>query len=150
MDFKQLILCSYAGLRGALGMCLALLVAADDLIPKYSRDVILLHVLGVALLTLIINATTTGSLVEKLGLTKHSDIKQNMLVSVSYQLDQSLDQNIEVLKTKKHFNQVDWKIIKNDLELTNLRERLQKYKDLKLIKEEDIEKRALERGETLE
>ena len=70
MNFKQLILCSYAGLRGALGMCLALLVVSDDKIPKYSKDVILLHVLGVALLTLIINATTTGSLVEKLGLTK--------------------------------------------------------------------------------
>ena len=108
MNFKQLILCSYAGLRGALGMCLALIVAVDDKLPKYTRDVILLHVLGVALLTLIINATTTSFLVKKLGLSKQSDIKQNMLVSVSYQLDHSLDQNIQVLKNKKHFNQVDW------------------------------------------
>ena len=72
-----------------------------------------------------------------------------MLVSVSYQLDHSLDQNIQVLKTKKHFNQVDWKIIKNDLELTNLRERLQKYKDLKLIKEEDLQGVIVEKVDTL-
>ena len=75
MNFKQLILCSFSGLRGALGMCLALIVEFDDKIPKYSRDIILLHVLGVALLTLIINATTTASLVKWLGLSRQSDIK---------------------------------------------------------------------------
>ena len=35
MDFKQVILCSYAGLRGAVGMSLALIVAADPEIPEY-------------------------------------------------------------------------------------------------------------------
>ena len=91
LTFKQLLLCSYAGLRGAVGMSLALIVAVDESLPKYSRDVILLHVLGVALLTLLINATTTGWVVKKLGLSRQSDIKQNILVSISYQLDHNLD-----------------------------------------------------------
>jgi NhaP-type Na+/H+ or K+/H+ antiporter len=91
MSFNQVLLCSYAGLRGAVGMSLALIVAVDDKLPKYSRDVILLHVAGVALLTLLINATTTGWVVTKLGLSRQSDIKQNILVSISYQLDHNLD-----------------------------------------------------------
>ena len=139
MDFKQLILCSYTGLRGALGMCLALLVAADDKIPKYSKDIILLNVLGVALLTLIINATTTGTLVNYLGLSKERDIRQNMLVSMSYQLDKNMQERIEVLKTKQHFEEVDWNKISKDLELNNLRKGLEKFKNLEVIKDHDIE-----------
>lgn len=75
MNFHQVILVAYAGLRGAVGLSLALIVAVDEKLPKYTRDVILLHVAGVALLTLLINATTTGWLVRKLGLSKQSDIK---------------------------------------------------------------------------
>lgn len=35
MTFKEVILCSYAGLRGAVGMSLALMVAASNKIPRY-------------------------------------------------------------------------------------------------------------------
>jgi len=48
----------------------SLLVAGSTKISKYVQDIILLHVLGVALLTLLINATTTGFLVKYLKLSK--------------------------------------------------------------------------------
>jgi NhaP-type Na+/H+ or K+/H+ antiporter len=35
MTFEQVILCSYAGLRGAVGMSLALMVAASEEVPTY-------------------------------------------------------------------------------------------------------------------
>jgi NhaP-type Na+/H+ or K+/H+ antiporter len=35
MTFKEVLLCSYAGLRGAVGMSLALMVAASKNIPRY-------------------------------------------------------------------------------------------------------------------
>ena len=69
MSFKQVILCTYAGLRGAVGLSLALMVDSSPYIPKRVQDLVLLHVGGVALLTLLINASTTELLVKKLGLT---------------------------------------------------------------------------------
>jgi hypothetical protein len=69
-------------------------------------------VAGIALLTLIINATTTGYVTKKLGLVNYSDLKKNILVSLSYQIDRNMDKNIEVLKTKRHFNNVEWSSIK--------------------------------------
>jgi hypothetical protein len=65
-------------------MSLALMVAADDEVPEYVQDIVLLHTAGVALLTLLINATTTGKLVNYLGLSKQSDIKKSILVGISY------------------------------------------------------------------
>jgi NhaP-type Na+/H+ or K+/H+ antiporter len=64
-------------------MSLALMVAGSKLVPPYVRNVILMHVAGVALLTLLINATTTSVLVRFLKLNSYSDLKKNILLSVS-------------------------------------------------------------------
>lgn len=61
---------SYSGLRGAVGLSLALIVTNSPKIPRYIQDVVLLYVGGIAIMTLLINATTIGLLVEYLGLSK--------------------------------------------------------------------------------
>ena len=94
------------------------MVAASEEVPRYIQDVILLHVAGVALLTLLINATTTGAVVNYLGLSKYSDLKKNILLSLSHQIDRNIDKNIEVLKTKKHYNQVEWESLKGTVKMT--------------------------------
>lgn len=72
-------------------MSLALMLVTNPLVPEYIRDLILIHVAGVAFLTLIINATTTGMLVEYLGLSKISDIKKNILLSISLKINKEVD-----------------------------------------------------------
>jgi NhaP-type Na+/H+ and K+/H+ antiporter len=130
MSFKQVIICSYAGLRGAVGLSLALIVAATPSVPKYVQDVILLHVGGVALLTLLINATTTGWLVNQLGLSKESDLKKNILVGLTYKLERIIDENIETLKTKRHFNHIEWVQLRDSVKLNELKKRLRRYRNL--------------------
>jgi len=75
MSFKQVILCTYAGLRGAVGLSLALMVQSSPHISHFIKDLVLLDVAGVALLTLLINASTTEMLVKKLGLTAQSEVQ---------------------------------------------------------------------------
>jgi len=130
MSFKQVILCSYAGLRGAVGLSLALMVAASDKVPRYIQDVILLHTAGVALLTLIINATTTGILVRYLGLSRQSNLKKQALHSMSLKVEQDLDLNIEKLKENKHFHAVDWEHLKDDVNMADIKNKYKKYKNL--------------------
>jgi NhaP-type Na+/H+ or K+/H+ antiporter len=83
MSFKQVLLGSYAGLRGAVGLALALIVKASPEIDDYIKDILLYHVGGVAVLTLLINAPTTGMLVKALGLTDKTDIQKQMLTGVT-------------------------------------------------------------------
>ena len=35
MSFKQVVLCAYAGLRGAVGLSLALMVTGSKKVPRY-------------------------------------------------------------------------------------------------------------------
>jgi NhaP-type Na+/H+ or K+/H+ antiporter len=67
-------LSSYAGLRGAVGLALALIVQASEKTPTHTKDVILHHVGFIAMYTLLINATTTGWLVKKLKLTEKTEV----------------------------------------------------------------------------
>ena len=101
-------------------MSLALMVAGDKKVPKGVRDVILIHVAGVALLTLLINATTTGILVKALGLNHYSDLKKNILYSISKQMDQGMDQTIRELRIQRYFKQVNWDYLKDDVKMNNI------------------------------
>jgi len=54
-------------------------------------------VAGVALLTLLINASTTGALVRYLGLAKSSVLKENILQSVAKNIDDNIEETIKGL-----------------------------------------------------
>lgn len=108
MTMKEVLLSTYAGLRGAVGLSLALMVSIEPSIDAQIQDIILVHVGGMALLTLLINATTTEWLVKKLGLNKESDIQKNILFGIAVKIQKNTEDTIEILKTRRHFNQVDW------------------------------------------
>lgn len=67
-----MVLLAYSGLRGAVGLTLALIIKFNDKISAPIRSQIMFFSAGIVLLTLIINATTTGFVVRKLGLSKEN------------------------------------------------------------------------------
>lgn len=113
-------------------MSLALMVSVDEQIHPFIRDVILLHVAGIALMTLLINATTTGPLVKYLGLSKQSDLQKNILFGLAYKLEKDIDGMIVKLQDNKHFDKVDWKKVKESVSMTGVKEKLKNFKNLHL------------------
>lgn len=92
-------------------MSLALMVVTSSYIDEYVKDIILLHVSGTALLTLLINATTTGLLVNYLGLSPYSDLKKNILLSVANQVQDDVDKKIKLLRSEKYYKFVEWDVV---------------------------------------
>lgn len=73
---------AWAGLRGAVGMALALIVQgnrSESDLSKHDTDRVFFFVGGIAALTLVINATTVRRVLELLGLLKH-DTPDKVLV----------------------------------------------------------------------
>jgi hypothetical protein len=58
----------YGGLRGALGLCLSLLVGADEALPKRFRHLTVFYMASMAALTNLINGTTCKALVDYLNM----------------------------------------------------------------------------------
>jgi NhaP-type Na+/H+ or K+/H+ antiporter len=70
IDWKQGLVLSGAGLRGAVGLVLAIAIHQERRLPQSTRDQILFMVAGTILLTLVINGTSLGPIITLLKLNK--------------------------------------------------------------------------------
>ena len=66
----------WGGLRGAVSLALALIIAQDSILSKEIGDQILFLTAGIVVLTIIINSSTMTLLLKKLGLDKLPPAKQ--------------------------------------------------------------------------
>ena len=107
----------WGALRGAIGLALALIVANESAIPEEIRNQFLFLTAGIVTLTLVVNATTIGFLVNKLGLTKISPAKAAMLSNANQYLRQSTENTIEKLKEDRFMSRANWKAVKDYLPL---------------------------------
>ncbi len=103
----------WGALRGAIGLALALMVAGVD--PKYIplavSNQFLTLIAGIVTLTLIINATTIGWLVNKLGLTKLKPARALMIYNANNYLRSSTENAIERLKGDKFLKTANWNAV---------------------------------------
>lgn len=81
---------TWGGLRGAVGLVLAMQVSmdrADGMIDDIDGSRVLFYVGGIATMTLCINATTCPALVKFLGITSTPAAKQRLLMQIYEQLN---------------------------------------------------------------
>ncbi len=74
MTKQQAVVLVWSGLRGATGLCLALMVANSTLFPESIRSQILFYTAGIVTLTLLINATTMKRLLKYLHIDKNNPL----------------------------------------------------------------------------
>ena len=67
VDAKDSAVITWGGLRGAVSLALALLVARNEAIDETLRNQMLLLTAGVVLLTILVNGSTMGRLLSRLG-----------------------------------------------------------------------------------
>ena len=77
--FAHVCLLSYSGLRGAVGLCLALIVKNTSDISEEIQTQTMFFTAGIVLLTLLINGTTPGFVIRKLGLARENEVSLRIL-----------------------------------------------------------------------
>lgn len=108
----ELIVMTYGGLRGALGICLALMVGVDNDLPTRFRHLTVFYMLAMTAMTNLINGTTCKALVMYLKMIEESPIRKK--IYKLYLKDCILHSN----ETQKHlsndpfFTMVDWGLVK--------------------------------------
>lgn len=117
----EAVFMSWAGLRGALGMALSLLVknnCPDHLQDETSR--LFFYVGGIASLTLVINAPTSKSLLYKLGLLG-ADTAEKMLVTdqIKKKLRRKMDKVITQMAKEFAFTEDDLEEVRMSCTLLN-------------------------------
>lgn len=104
---EALILC-WGGLRGALGLTLALMVSYTLPIPEAVRQQVLFLTAGIVTLTLTVNATTIGWLLRRLGLTRVSSAKTYLNYTIHKQLCDNTEKYYRELQQNEALQAADW------------------------------------------
>lgn len=112
---KDAIIVWYGGLRGAVGLALALIVAGESLIPVEIRGEFLFMTAGLVILTLLVNATTIKPIVNKLGLTKISPAKKLIQINANKYLYNSSRNALEKTKLDRYLNRANWDAVEEYL-----------------------------------
>lgn len=108
LSVKNSYILWWGALRGAIALALALIVSAEESIPRDIRDQFLFLTAGLVILTLLINATTIKILLNKLGLMQVAPAKLMMLVSANRFLRQSTETALTKSKKDRFLNRADW------------------------------------------
>jgi NhaP-type Na+/H+ or K+/H+ antiporter len=72
---KEFVVLVYGGLRGALGLCLALMIGVDDTLPQRFRELTVFYMSGMAVMTILINGLTCSKLVNYVHMITTPPIK---------------------------------------------------------------------------
>ena len=61
----------YGGLRGALGLCLSLIVGLDPELSQRFRELTVFYMCGMATLTIVVNGLTCGKVVSYIEMVSY-------------------------------------------------------------------------------
>ncbi|CAK9027120.1 Sodium/hydrogen exchanger 8 (Na(+)/H(+) exchanger 8) (NHE-8) (Protein SALT OVERLY SENSITIVE 1B) [Durusdinium trenchii] len=127
-SFRRAIVVSYAGLRGAVGLIAALLVAeecscaldedgepiqGDGIICLVGRtqNEMIFMMAGIVLLTLAINGTTSKRLVNWLKLNKQGAAAHTFFERATVHVHDHMEFVVESLKRHPHYKNADWDVV---------------------------------------
>ena len=130
LDTKQYIVLCYGGLRGSLGLILALAIGGSDLYTDRMRDIVVFYMGGMATLSLMINGTTCGSLVDYLKMIEVPLVKQKVRKRFKQDLTLSSIEIEKSLKMKKYFMYCDWDKVHEIIGLPKLQAEIKNEKAL--------------------
>jgi NhaP-type Na+/H+ or K+/H+ antiporter/CRP-like cAMP-binding protein len=122
LSWKDLTVLTYAGLRGAVGLSLGLIVgettafdtsmAAAYQGSEYDHDFrehALFLIAGIAFFTLLINGSTTKLLLKHLGMVGESEESRVMFEQASIELNQQLEDRVEELSRDPQYAHSNWR-----------------------------------------
>ena len=112
---KDSIVLWWGGLRGVIGLAMALIVAGETSIDHEVRDQFLFITAGIVLLTSLINATTIKALVTGLGLTRIPVAKATLVSHTIERLKINSQERLQLMKNDRFMGGADWETVESYL-----------------------------------
>ena len=120
MTKEKSIVLVWGGLRGAVSMALALIVASNESLPQSIRDQILFLTAGIVVLSIVVNGSTMAKVMALLGLNKLPKAKQEAFAKVEQKIELKLEQTKNQLKADTLLQHINWHQVSNSVERQKL------------------------------
>lgn len=120
LTIRECILLGWGGLRGALGLTLALVVSICPGIPDEIRKQVLFYTAAIVTLTLLLNATTVRRLLNRLGMSCAQSAKRVIDYKLHEKERKSTLLYFEKLHRREMLAGADWEYLSSFLPLKRL------------------------------
>ncbi|XP_062603630.1 sodium/hydrogen exchanger 10-like [Saccostrea cucullata] len=118
LSWQEGMVMTWGGLRGAVGLALALQVAHHDEIDSETVGIrVLIHVSGIVFLTLLINATTCSALLKALGMSDISPAKKMSMANSLRFMQDMREKTLNMLKSDRFLADADWDVVEKSCEI---------------------------------
>jgi len=112
---EKSIVLIWGGLRGAVSLALALIVATNESLDSQLRDQVLFLTSGIVVLTIIVNGSSMRFVMAKLGLDKLPAAKQKTLAKVQDKVSDEILKVREKLQADTNLKSVNWPLVDSNL-----------------------------------
>ena len=120
ISWKSILVMTWGGLRGAVGLALALIVSQDPRINSTSLgSKFLFHTAGIVLLSLLINATSVKYLLRVLGMFDISVAKLHTMRTAVSMLRRDRRRSMNMLKADKFLADSAWEVVDKNTRIRN-------------------------------
>ena len=137
INWKDAIILSYGGMRGALGLALGLIIYKDDdYSPRFS-DIVLFYVAGMIVMTVIFNGLTIGYVMKLINFSPKNPLSIKIMNNVKMNIVISVYNKSLNLKENKFLNLANWDEVKNSCGIKGLIEEQLKFNQSEKTKRED-------------
>ena len=120
ISWKSILVMTWGGLRGAVGLALALIVSQDPRIlnPTLGSK-FLFHTAGIVLMSLLINATSVKYLLRVLGMFDISVAKLHTMRTAVSMLRRDRRRSMNMLKSDKFLADSAWEVVEKNTRIRN-------------------------------
>jgi len=108
IEARDQVITVWAGLRGSIGLSLAMMVFGNTNICQPIRDIVMFHTAGIVVLTVCINSITMPKVVEMLGLHLVEPSKQLIYERAITTLQNTGQKQEKILQAQSMFDSTNW------------------------------------------
>ena len=138
LNWKDTVILAYGGVRGALGLALALMIYRDPEYPTRFRDIALFFTAVMIVLSVIFNGMTIGYLMKMIGFAPPNPLTQKIKNNVMKNMVIETIKKKNGLKENKFLKLADWNEVKNSCGLEKIIK--EQLKDISSVQLKDITK----------
>ncbi|MDE1464234.1 cation:proton antiporter [Spartinivicinus poritis] len=135
---EKAIVLVWGGLRGAVSLALALIIAQDDIIPRDIRDQILFLCAGIVVFTILINGASMSWVLKKLKLDRLPPAKQATVDKAQAKINEELTTMLPALVENEFLKGADWDGVKHTTGLLKPTEIKEPEKESEGISDADL------------